>query len=565
MSLTFANFKKLIPSQILTRGREYWRAHQILDLAFDEEETLWQAQVEGTEQYEVEVQLTPKKTLECSCTCPYDMGEHCKHIAAVLYAIEESFPDQLGMDAPKKTAKKPTRQDTLRQLLEKTPPAKIIAALLDLAKSNRELHNQLAMLLNSDTTSSQDYRRVIKDILRTIRKEHGYIDYPSAERAAKKVNNLLVQAHQWREEGDFARAIRMYQAIIDELPQIIYYHGGNDSTLGDCQDLAIQALDQCADIPDPTYSQILLDYCLIQTKNHKWYDSDPMWDLLRVAEKSVRTPAQRAQFMADMQAREAFISKGDPEWDYKEEMGGIASLKLGVIKRFDSPDVAYQFMLDHAQFDPVRMELIEHYIQQNALDKAVEYIQQGIAANSQYNNHPFTSITLYQYQDMLLEVLQLQGNTKGMIEVARTRWLIGYEEKYFAILKQIVPPAEWDPFVDKLSKAVRNDNVLAALYASEERWQQLFDMAKRYHGSGLLMTYREPLEQHFPTEICAIYLQIVEKMILSMANRTDYQVMTVYLQRLQALGQREQAQAIANRLRAQYPRRSALLEELSKL
>lgn len=40
MDLTFGNFKQIISPQILSRGRDYLRQGQILDLSFDEEEML---------------------------------------------------------------------------------------------------------------------------------------------------------------------------------------------------------------------------------------------------------------------------------------------------------------------------------------------------------------------------------------------------------------------------------------------------------------------------------------------------------------------------------------------
>lgn len=104
MSLTFASFKKVNPAQILTRGREYVRGGKILDLAFDEEELTWKARVEGTDLYDVRIDIQSNGSLKCSCTWPYDMGEQCKHIAAVLYAIEEAFPDQLRTKPRKKAA-----------------------------------------------------------------------------------------------------------------------------------------------------------------------------------------------------------------------------------------------------------------------------------------------------------------------------------------------------------------------------------------------------------------------------------------------------------------------------
>lgn len=49
MSLTFANFKQVIPANILKRGHDYMGPEHILDLSFDEDERVWEARVRGTE------------------------------------------------------------------------------------------------------------------------------------------------------------------------------------------------------------------------------------------------------------------------------------------------------------------------------------------------------------------------------------------------------------------------------------------------------------------------------------------------------------------------------------
>ena len=47
MALTLKNFKKTIPSNILTRGRDYLRSGRVVDLSQDDEDT-WLAEVQGS-------------------------------------------------------------------------------------------------------------------------------------------------------------------------------------------------------------------------------------------------------------------------------------------------------------------------------------------------------------------------------------------------------------------------------------------------------------------------------------------------------------------------------------
>ena len=47
MALTLKNFKKTIPSNILTRGRDYLRSGRVVDLSQDDDDT-WLAEVQGS-------------------------------------------------------------------------------------------------------------------------------------------------------------------------------------------------------------------------------------------------------------------------------------------------------------------------------------------------------------------------------------------------------------------------------------------------------------------------------------------------------------------------------------
>ena len=79
-------WQHLFPTAILQRGREYYKKNQVRSLIQDGE--IYYAAVQGTEEYDVTIRLTGGKIEEMHCTCPYaEDGNHCKHMAAVLYEI----------------------------------------------------------------------------------------------------------------------------------------------------------------------------------------------------------------------------------------------------------------------------------------------------------------------------------------------------------------------------------------------------------------------------------------------------------------------------------------------
>lgn len=87
-------WKHLFPAHILERGWDYYQSDAVENL--QKSETGYTAEVEGTEIYDVEVELSQNTVQDMWCSCPYaEDGAYCKHMAAVLYALEE---DDLLLD-----------------------------------------------------------------------------------------------------------------------------------------------------------------------------------------------------------------------------------------------------------------------------------------------------------------------------------------------------------------------------------------------------------------------------------------------------------------------------------
>lgn len=563
MNLTFGNFKQIISPQILSRGRDYLRQGQILDLSFDEEEMLWEAQVEGTELYDVRIEQTANGGLICSCTCPYDMGEYCKHVAAVLYAIEETFPEKLLVKPKRNPSKRQTRHDKLRQRIEKTPREQLIAVVLDLAREDRELLNQLLIRLDAGETKPMDYRRVVKDALRAGRGDYGFLDYTGSNRAGHKLSKLLNQADQWRNAGEIDKAIGVYQAVIDETVPAIGHADDSSGILGDCINMAVEGLTEAASMQGEAGRESLFTYCLERARRKEFHGWDWGWDLLAIAEKLVSTPSYRALFTSALDDIEAEARKPN-ESGYFSDYGleQIALFRLALIDRFDGKEAAYSFLQAHVHLDRLRMAFIERCISEGLLDEAMRQIQAGVESS----NHRRLPGLTNQYQALRVKLLQQKGDKAGVIAGARALWLNRGSKEDFEILHKMVPAAEWMAFVDELIDDTRHPEQRAWLFAHENRWRDLMTLVQTdQQGTWLIDPYREQLESRFPNEVVDLYEKTVESILARASGRSHYQQAVAYLRRIKKLDQSGRVAGIVGRLRSQYPKRSALLDELSKL
>src|SRR5690625_3853241 len=86
----------MFPDLVFNRGFAYYKNKHVHDLLFDINHNIWTANVQGTEAYFVEVNLTnfDNGSISAYCDCPaFDTYDTCKHIVAVLL----SAADQTGV------------------------------------------------------------------------------------------------------------------------------------------------------------------------------------------------------------------------------------------------------------------------------------------------------------------------------------------------------------------------------------------------------------------------------------------------------------------------------------
>ena len=115
------NFESEINPTIMMRGKNYFNKGLVEDL----EETyagLWEATIEGTEIYEVEVMVDSpnhKSIQQWYCSCPYN-GPICKHVVATLLGIREYNAKNLTTSAENNKVKQTTKKQQLEKIFEKT-------------------------------------------------------------------------------------------------------------------------------------------------------------------------------------------------------------------------------------------------------------------------------------------------------------------------------------------------------------------------------------------------------------------------------------------------------------
>jgi uncharacterized protein YbaA (DUF1428 family) len=558
MTLTLKNFKQAIPANILTRGRDYYQAGRVVDLELDGDDT-WSAAIEGTEPYTVTIAQQPDGSLACECTCPYDLGEHCKHVAAALYAIEEVFPEYFDSKRRKPTAKRASRMDRLREAVRAAPPERLAATLLALAEGNREMQSQLLLLLGA-TDKPADVRALVKAAVRPPRGNYGFLDYYHATDAGRKVGEIVTRADRLL-DAQPDQALVIYQIVLEETLAALEHSDDSAGVLSGNAYRAVDGVAKCAERLSPQDRAALFDYCLQEAVAPLVKGWGFNWQMLDLAAELVETPAQREALYAVLEPYEVAGKEENQDVISSARLAAehAAEVKLTLITRLEGDAAALAFIADNSHLTSFRMMLIGRYLATGDLDADEELAEEGIRMVEGQRRPGIVA----DYRQLLLTLAQQRNDRPGIVKQARALWLSRGENEYYEIMAESVPPGEWVAFRTRLlSDDDCSPRLAAWAYAREELWSEVRNLVSAH--PGLLPFYQLDMEKHFPDEMAKLYERLVRKMLKDVSNRQTYQDAAGYLVRMQKFGYGNEGRAIARALIEQYPQRRAMIEELKR-
>ncbi|MBP3700794.1 MAG: SWIM zinc finger family protein [Lachnospiraceae bacterium] len=113
--------------------------------------------------YIVEIEVNGDRIRKMDCDCPYaDGGNRCKHMAAVLYALEEKESGDAVVGPAYEHAKSGGQE--LQDVVNRMSEAVLRRLLIDLAEKNDSLRNQL-MIQYAETISERQLLQFKRQML----------------------------------------------------------------------------------------------------------------------------------------------------------------------------------------------------------------------------------------------------------------------------------------------------------------------------------------------------------------------------------------------------------------
>ena len=576
MQIPLDHFEQVIDEKILKRGLSYYNkglVHQLDEVS----PNTYEAVVEGTEDYTVQLTVKNNVVSEYVCDCPYDQGPVCKHVAAVFFKLQE---DQLQLiqkqaktksKATSKTAtgkKRKTIAEQINEMLTKASKDELVDLIQEETSSNTAFRNRVMMALEqyNDNITKDYYAKQMKAILKSARGRFGFVDWQSAQVMGRSIEQMLNAAYNAYERNNYQNALYVCFAAMEVLIPALNEVDDSSGVLGDCITMAYDLLrDMGDDEASESIRKEIFDFCLNHFEKHTFRGWDWHINIMWLAMTVARTEKEYDSLLSLVEQEQNNEPKGYSE-EFEERQLQLVKYRMLVITRGDEAAEAYlQQKLDNPE---LRRVAIKNAIMQKEFNAAIKLAMDGV--NKDIKQYPGLAKEWY---DWLLTIALAQNDNPKIIEYARYLLIDNFhpQQDYYQILKQHVKPDQWNDFVDQLIHDIEaksrghHSDLVARILIKEARWEQLWDLVCELPFLQSVEYYESYFTKRHPDQLAELYAKLILEYMSHNMGRDHYKTACRYIRKIIKLGERQIANDLMDTLRKTYPQRKALMEELDKV
>lgn len=569
MQIPLHEFEQVIDESILQRGLSYFKKGLVMEPE-ELEPGLYEAIVKGTENYTLRLRLKNEIITEYYCDCPYDMGPVCKHVAALIFYLQQ---DELGIQqkAPaKKTKQKSTTKKGITHqvdaLLDKLSFDELKEFIRKQASADPSIKRIfLATYAHlSEKETKKLYAKQIKAILKNASGRLGYIERRAARLAGLMVKELTDTAQSHVKNGNYKSALMISFAVLEEITEALQFADDSSGELGENINNAYHLILDLSlkNIPEEIRKELLL-YTLNAFETKIFFGWDWHIGMMEIASLLL---------VDDTEAKKIFelldqVERGTFDFEFRKAQ----NIKLQILKKTKGEKDVTKFIEQNLDNPYIRHEAIQNEIDNTNYNKAIKLAKDGVEHDLE--ERPGLAMDWY---DCLLRISIEQKDTKKIIEYARLLFVDSIKERqqYYELLKNTVDKKQWNSFVEKLVNDINNKSVwlnfdlIAQIYVIEESWIKLMTLLKEEFTNGNIsldhiVNYEKYLVNQYPKELARLYEDGVIELLADNTGRNHYKDACRYIRRMIKVGAKEEADALVNTLKQRYRQRYALIEELS--
>lgn len=556
-------WKDLFRTHILERGLNYYEQGTVLSL--EKTENGYAAIVEGTDDYQVEIEISDDRVYNMSCTCPYaEDGNYCKHMAAVLYEIEDGKTEKIC--SPNWQERVEKNRNELMKVISKIPEDEMRRLLVDLAWKDDSLRNRILTTYSEKISSRQMIRlkKEIDEIAYQNSDRSGFVDYYHASDYVDALNNFLYDK---------------VQALIDkkcymqafELTNHVFHCAGNQD-MDDSDGGTSWVANTCYEF----WQQILQKSGEEEKKQmFRWfqehqgngyvidYMEEYIDDFLMNEFHEPDMLVKKLKFLDEL-IEKAGSSTDCGEW-YSVHYGYENNIikRLQIMKELGSSDQKIQeYRNKYRQFSSIRKLEVKEYLEKDQYEKAIEVLKESKKLDKEYAG------LLSEYSRELIDIYKRIGQMdayKTELEY-QIFTCVQNDLQFVRMLKEQCNEKEWVQYREKILTSRTAWSIKYAFLEDEELFAQLLEEIVNSGSVYSLDQYEKVLKKKYPEKVRDAYINYVRKCAQGVTDRKRYKELMKYLKKISKYPDgKKKAQHIAEEWKLVYKRRPAMMDELHKM
>lgn len=555
-----SDWKDLFQEHILDRGESYYFDGAVLEL--HKTEHGYHGVVEGTEDYEVDIEMEGGRICEMYCSCPYaEGGNNCKHMAAVLFEIEEQSEEDILTE---ETCQDDQEQE-VEEIIERIPEEELRSFVKEIAAQNSEIRNILMTryAVKIDEKQMDLLKQGVNQHVWEYGDRSGYIDYRNAWDFCWALENYL------EDKVDTLIDRKCYRQAF-ELTNYVFRTIGNidiDDSDGGTSQVANACYDKWKEI---------LENCSEEEKNEmfSWFMShlscnyvidyleDYMEDFLthefqnrEMLEKMLKDLDERIEM-------QALSTDCGSTWSVRHGYENNIIKRLELMERLDFPEEEIrEYRRRHWRFSAVRELEIQENLDNGNLDEAIRILQESKILDKEYPG------LVARYSEQLISIYETQPDKEGykkellyyVFECPQNNLVHIYK------LKEVCTDKEWEDYREQILKNPKNYNILYPFMEKEGMYESMLECIRKETFIYNLDKYEKVLKEKFPDQVRDIYISYLRHEAERAGNRKRYRELMKYLKKIRRYpGGKEKASEIAENWRGMYYRRTAMMDEMRK-
>lgn len=556
-------WKDLFREHILERGRNYFYEGAVIE--FQQTENGYRAVVEGTEEYEVEVDIEEDRVYDLYCSCPYaEDGNYCKHMAAVLYKIEEvnGNGDEIEENWVERTLRE---KKELEETIEKIPEEELRAFVKELADYDDEIRNMILTryAVKIDAKQIKRLKQEVDNIVYQYGDRSGFIDYRNSWDFTSALHVFLDErVDTLLERSCYSQAFDLTNYVFKIIGNIDMddSDGGTSQIANICYEKWKKILENCSDVErNKMFSWFI---------NHQacGYVIDYMEDYI---EEFLMNEFQNRELLEKkLKSLDEIIEKQESSTDSGSTWSAHYGYQNNILKRLEimeklnySDDEIKEYRKKNWKFSAVRGLEIKENLESGNIDQAIKILQESKILDSAYaglvSGYSEQLIVLYEKQsdekayknELLFYVFEC--SQKNLVHINK--------------LKASCTAEEWKQYREQILESPKNYCIRYPFMEAEGLYERMLECMKQESFIYRLDEYEKVLKEKFPEQVRDIYISYLYKEAERTTDRKRYRELIKYLKKIRGYPDgKEKSKEIANDWRAMYYRRSAMMDEMRK-